>query len=530
VYRASGEKLPSPIISRPVLDELHEQAVEQRDPARIAFLNGLRLQMAQEFGGHARNDHSAARLAAQADIAQQDLRVSERRAESFDKTAHLRKWEIGDQRLSLSDVDKETKYREGEVKFQEKRAEFYDKKLSFWGSFSLPSAASLNPINSVKSALTTNPFKGIGSLSFGPTINPLRRAEYREQAQEAREAARAAQEKIEALRPIRETIVDKIEGRRAELAEGVGRDRAMAETLIGIRDAEAADRSATGRQMPAPEYKGWELRRLEADAGLLRDGEAMHRFEQQIGPDHENINLEGRASRAFAREVHAEIVSKEAAERLESFSKSRDHYPLGYRDAEGNLRTGTLSEVKPHSLGERIARFISESSEQRELRETLEHAATETYNDLRSDRDKTAEYYQTARAVAGDYREQLHPREPGQELPKAEFTRKELADIERYGEALSDHAQHQHYQDFVRDVIEHDHVGNHPVGQSFADQLDSKLGADPEPEKSWQQASAPEAPGAGTPAAPEAPAPGGNPVEITGATADIEAGGLAALL
>lgn len=531
-YRATGEKLPGPIISRPMLDELHEQAVEQRDAGRIAFLNELRLQMAQEFGGHSRNDHSAARLVAQTEIAQQDLRVSEQRAESFDKTAHLRKWEFGDQKLSLSDVDKETKYREGEVKFQEKRAEFYDKKLSFWGSFHLPSARSLNPINSIKTTFTTNPFKGIGSISFGPTINPVRRAEYRAQAEEARESARAAQEKIDALKPFRETIVDKIETRRGELAEGVARDRAMAGTLTSIKDGEAAERSATGREMPDAKYKGWELRRIEADAGLLRDGDALHHYEHEIGPEKEGINPVGRAARAFARELHAEIASTEAADRLDSFNEHRDHYPLGYRDSEGNLRTGTLSEVKPQSTIERLTRFLTETTEQRDLREALEHAATETFNNLREDRDKTADYYQTAKSIANEYREQLHERNPAQELPKQEFTRKELADIERYGEALTDHAQHQHYQDFVRDVIEQDRVGNHPVGQSFTDQMNSKIGNDPEPEKSWQQTLEPEAPSATSTPAQEPSLTPSNSVEITGASAEIgeAAGGLAALL
>lgn len=532
-YRASGETLPTPIVSRPMLDELHEQAVEQRDPARIAYLNNLRIEMAKEFGGNTRNDHSAARLVAQTEIGQQDLKVSEQRADSFERTAHLRKWEIGEEKLSLSDVDKEMRYREGEVKFQEKRAEFYDKRLSFWGSFSLPTAASLNPINSVKSAFTRNPFSGIGSISFGPTINPMRRAEYREQAQEAREAARVAQEKIEALRPVRETIVDKIEGRRAELSEQVARDRGMADTLSGIREAEAVERSTSGRQMPEPNYKGWELRRLEANAGLLRDGEALGRYEHEIGPGREGINLEGRAARAFAREIHVELVAKEAAARLEAFNEHRENYPLGYRDSEGNLRTGTLSEVKPHSTIERFTRFLTETADQRTLRESLEHAATETYNSLHSDRDRTGDYLQAVQKVASEYRAQLHEREPEKELPKPEFTRKELADIEKFGESLTDHAQHQHYQDFVRDVIEHDHVGNHPVGQSFSDQSGSKIGIDPEPEKSWQQSLEPgSSPSAGSPTAPEQAVTPGNTVEITGASLEVDeaGGGLAALL
>jgi hypothetical protein len=530
-YRASGDKMPNPIVPRPMLDELHEQAVEQRDFARITLLNDLRTELAQEFGGHARNDHSAARLGAQTEIAQHDLRVSEQRAASFEKSAHLRKWEIGEQKLSLSDVDKEAKYRASELEFQERRAVFYDKKLSFWGSFSLPSVQSFNPINSIKSTLTRNPFSGIGSISFGPTINPLRRAEYREQAQEARAAAQAAQEKIEQLRPVRETIVERIEARRVELAEGVARDRNMADTLTGMRAAEVADRQATGRTMPEPRYKGWELRRLEADAGLLRDGNSLKSYEQEIGPGREGFSREGGAARAFARELHAEIAATEVTERLASFTEHRDNYPLGYRDGEGNLRTGTLSEVKPHSVIERLTQFLTESADHRELRETLEHAGTETYNDLIAGRDQATGYFKTVQSVANEYRAELRERDTVKELPKPEFTRKELADIERYGEALTDHAQHQHYQDFVREVIEQDHVGNHPVGQSFSDLSNSKLGSDPEPEKSWRQTLEPATPTMSGPPAPEQAVTPGNTIEITGASAELEAGGgLAALL
>jgi hypothetical protein len=530
-YRARGERLPGPIIPRPMLDELHEQAVEKRDYERIVFLDGLRSQLAHEFGGHARTDHSAARLAAHAEIAEQDMRVSEQRAASFEKTAHLRKWEIGDKKLSLSDVDRETKYKESEIKFQEQRAEFYEGRLSFWGAFHLPTPASLNPVRQVKAVFTNNPFSRVGSISLGPTLNPIRRAEYRREAEAAREAVRVAQEKIKELLPQREEIVEKIEAKRAELAAGVERDRHMHEALSGVRDAEAGDRAATGRQMPGAEYKGWELRRLEANAGILRDEDALHHFEHEIGPDKENVRLEGRAARAFAREIHAQLLSTEAAERLDSFNENRDHYPLGYRDAEGGLRTGTLSDVKPRSHVERLTRFITETPAQRAEREALERAASLTEKDLVAERDKSAEYYQTTRALADQYRGELRALDPQKELPKPEFTRKELADIERYGEALSDHAQHQHYQDFVKEVIEQDRVGNHPVGQSYSDLVNSKPENDPEPEKSWQQTVEPEQATAGSPASPEHTLAPGNAVEITGASVEIEAdGGLAALL
>jgi hypothetical protein len=531
-YRARGERLPGPIIPRPMLDELHEQVVEQRDFERVVLLDGLRSQMAREFGGHARDDHGASRLAAHAEIAEQDMRVSEQRAASFEKTAHLRKWEIGDKRLSLSDVDRETKYRESEVEFQERRAEFYERRLSFWSAFHLPSASSLNPVHQVKSVFTHNPFSRVGSIRFGPTLNPIRRAEYRREAEAACEAARAAQERIKELHPVREQIADRIEAKRAELAENVVRDRHMHEALSGMRDAEATDRAATGRQMPGPQYKGWELRRLEANAGLLRDGDALHHYEEEIGPDREDIRVEGRAARAFAREIHARLLSTEAAERLESFNENRDHYPLGYRDADGNLRTGTLSDVKPRSLVERLTRFINESPAERGERESLERAASLTEQDLVSERDRSADYYETARALAEQYRVELRALDPRKDLPKPEFTRKELADIERYGEALSDHAAHQQYEDFVKDVIEHDHVGNHPVGQSYADLTNTKPGLDPEPEKSWQQQVEPEQATAGSPASPEHTLAPGNAVEVTGASIEIEEaeGGLAALL
>lgn len=564
-YRARGEELPTPIIPRPVLDELHEQAVERRDPERIYSLDVLRHQLATEFGGHARNDHSAARLSAQAEIARQDQRVSERRAETFEQSCHLRKWEINGQRLSLSDVDRESRYRQSEVEFQTKRAEFYENRLTLWGSFSLPSAGSLNPMNSVKGVVSAfkdgdnksetgeaqkrdfgDKLKGaakeyalrrvgsIGNLPFGITLNPIRRAEYREQAAEAREAARVAQEKVDALKPLREAIVGRIDERRAELSQAVALDRAMSDALSSLRSAEAADRSATGRQMPEPSYKGWELRRLEADAGLLRDPEATRQFEHEVGPGRENINLEGRASRAFAREVHADLVAEEAAARLETFTKHREHYPLSYRDAQGELQTGSLSDVTPRSSFERLTRFITETSEERALRTSLERAAAETYQNLVGDRDQTADYARSMQQIGGGYRSELREIDATKELPKPEFTRKELADIERFGEALADTNRHNQYQEFVKEVIEDNRVGNHPVGQAFSDLMNTKLGRDTEPEKSWEHTIEPHGvQTAGGPPAPEAAPTPSQPVEITGASASLESeagGGLAALL
>lgn len=522
-YRAKGEQQPTPIISRATLDELHEQSVERRDPERIIYINNLRSQLSIEFGGHARNNHSATRLGAQTEIARQDFRVSEQREDKFDKTAHLRKWELDDGRkLSLADVDKETKYRKSEIEFHEKRAEYYEKRLSFWGSFSLPSVASLNPVNQIKATFTRNPFSGFGSMSFGPTINPFRRAEYRQGIEEARDAAQTAREKIEELKPVRDFITDKIETQRAELSNNVSRDHRMMEALSSTREAEAADRVATGREMPESKYKGWELRRMESNAEILRDSEGLRAFEKEIGPGREGINLEGRASRAFAREIHAEIGSIAAKGRLESFEEHQDHYPLGYRDAEGNLQTGTLSEVKPHSLMERLTDFISPSEEKQELRATLEAAAKVTYNNLLDDHEKAAEYFKSVQGIANDYRAALQERGPEQQMPAPEFTRKELADIERYGESIGNEDLHKHYDEFVRGVIENDQVGNHPVGQAFADLVSSKPGIDPEPETSWQQTQEPSSPDMNQndldTAKPE------TPVEITGASMEIESG------
>lgn len=270
-FVAAGEPLPIPVIERDVLDKMHEQAVERRDAWRIKTLDQIRHALSEEFGSDAHTDKSAARLEAQLSVATRDLAVTDMRIENFEQSRHQRQWNFGDEKWSLSDVDRELSRSARDIDFNERRSAYFENRLSWRGL--LPHPSQLNPF---RNSFDISPSK----LSpLPPALNPATRAHYREEMEAGREAIRIAQEKIETLTPLREVVVKRIDAHRGELhAERIA-DREMVNTLSAMRSREAATREARGAQMPEHAYTSWELRRLETNAAHLRDGENLREYE-----------------------------------------------------------------------------------------------------------------------------------------------------------------------------------------------------------------------------------------------------------
>jgi hypothetical protein len=115
-YFSLGQELPQPLIGRETLAELQDQAVSHGLGGRVAALEELRVALAREHGQPVRTDEEAARLGAQLFTARAEMRAKSERAARFDETCHLRRWEVGGERWSLSDLDRKLRRRGDEAK------------------------------------------------------------------------------------------------------------------------------------------------------------------------------------------------------------------------------------------------------------------------------------------------------------------------------------------------------------------------------------------------------------------------------
>jgi hypothetical protein len=105
-YQESGEQIPAPFINRKTLTETQEQTIRRRLTGHTESLEQIRVAQSREFNRPARAETDTASLRAQLFVAQTELQAREERAARFDRTRHLRQWEVGSEKWSLADVDR----------------------------------------------------------------------------------------------------------------------------------------------------------------------------------------------------------------------------------------------------------------------------------------------------------------------------------------------------------------------------------------------------------------------------------------
>ncbi len=105
-YQERGEQIPAPFIDRKTLFLTQDQTIRRGLAGPTETIEKIRSAQALELDRPARTDIEAARLRAQLFVARTDLQVKEERVSRFDRTLHLRQWEIDGVKWSLTDVDR----------------------------------------------------------------------------------------------------------------------------------------------------------------------------------------------------------------------------------------------------------------------------------------------------------------------------------------------------------------------------------------------------------------------------------------
>ena len=305
--------LPTPILTAKALTDLHNDAVDRKDPEAILRVDELRQRMIDEYGQRAeRNDRAAARLAGQRRMSELDERVARRNRDAFEETYHLRRFELEghdrndflpeqrgkekdaherpEKEWSLKDVAKARQLAGHNKMWLERNAAFYDKQSSVVNFVN----THLSPMTHVHAEmqLFTNPTAYI-KFHLNPAqqmmSNPLMRgvrfvAEYAEakrQAAECRRLADLEEKKLELLDDVEAEVRERIEGKRGELEKEVAERTEFRESLDKVYDNEATNRAARGGSMPEPRFEQHEIRRMDAHAMELRDAEVLKLYESE---------------------------------------------------------------------------------------------------------------------------------------------------------------------------------------------------------------------------------------------------------
>lgn len=344
LYETPGKQQIVPLISRPNLSELQNQAVRLNLPEKASELETLRVDLAHEHKAPVRTDDEAATLVAQVNVARADLLARAARLDNFEAAEHLTPYEIHGERWSLAAIDKQISRRQQDAKFVPDRATRLD----------LRSLAHLN---------------------------------YSE------EARHGAAIEVEHLVFLRGEMVREIERQRKPLVEDRELSAQMLDVLEKSYRSEERTRGREGQEMPEPRYEAHQMRTLETSAELLRDHQLLrevHELERSAFAS--SSDWQGRA---VAREIMSGIAVQETKGRLQHFLDSQRVASLNL----GHHRTGTLREVEARTLTDYLARAI-ESTGARDYRRLVKTAAHEQHSRLVTDFDKATHYHEAAREMA----------------------------------------------------------------------------------------------------------------------------------
>jgi predicted NAD-dependent protein-ADP-ribosyltransferase YbiA (DUF1768 family) len=397
-YQKGEEPLPMPFVKREDLVKTQDEVIKHRFAGHTERLERLRVALAEEHGQPARSDQEAARLGAQVFVAGAELKAREERARRFDETRHLRQWEIGGEKLSLSEIDRRVER--------------------------LSDAAAV-----------------LGKYEFH--LDPA--------------ARRQASAEIERLGEIRQGVIEKTGGRQAEMREEVSHARRLLDTLARAYSRETALREQSGSPMPTPQFTREELERASdnietiRDATLLRQLSAFERQFNTYADPKERLKPAEGWGRAPARAAVAEIFHRESNERLAAFEQRGEVQPLLIETPDGRIITHRLEDTRPQLLIEQIARPLVETEARRELRHEVEQAFAQYETRLKTDFEQTRSYLEAAREIASAQAVERNLR-AGHGLPAPEpaLTPKQAMVIEIYAERQTDPKEREHLLSLAR--------------------------------------------------------------------------------
>src|SRR5262245_44658289 len=436
-YQERGELRPTPFVGRETLVETQDEAIKHSFAGHTERLERLREALAEEHGQPARSDREAARLAAQLFTANTEMKAQEDRAGRFDETRHLRQWEIGGEKFSLADIDRQVE--------RLSRSQILFSPINFSQILKeLKAERPLFPQIQLADYLT-NAVQSIGNYEI--KILPGER--------------RQVKAEIERLSGIRDEITRMTGEHQAELREQVAEAGKLLDTLTRASERETMLREQSGQAMREPQFTRQELERAAGNIETTRDAAALRQlsaYERQFNSyadQKERFRPDEEWGRAPGRALMASIFLRESNERLLAFEQRGEIQPLLVETPDGHILTHRLQDTQVRSLIETDARSLIEPSLQPEIRERTQAAFAEYKINLEADLEKTRSYQEAAMGVV---LEQVAERNQlaGRELPATEIalTPKQAMTLEIYAEKQAEPEVRDRILSLARDSVQ----------------------------------------------------------------------------
>jgi hypothetical protein len=409
-YSKQSKALPTPLLARNELTVLQNQAITNGNPNRVKTLERIRESLAVEYNSPTRTDKEIARLEGQLLMARAEQAARLVRLQQFEQNKHQTRWQIGDEKHSLVNVDRLISEKQDESKL------FGAKRLHI-----LPGT---------------------------------RRA-----------AAAAAVE----LKDTRERIFNKIEDRKDELSQSLQEAVKMTETLTSIFHRERGNQQERHWQMEqrgeTPERLEKELTRSEitrlveysltmADPAMLQ--QALILESQANARQEEKPSLE-QSAKASGRELLGDISLKEAKQRLASFNERKDFVPVVVKDLEGREVTARIFDFRePTHPVTWLASRLLESKNDRHLRQEVNKAVQFQGEQLQQDATNFEACHQLLSTTAEQLRAEV--KDAGHEPPEATFTTKQIIQLEIYALRQPDLNERDRVMSLINHAEETHHV------------------------------------------------------------------------
>ena len=379
---AEQTPLPVPLLRRSELNKLQDQAIANRNPARVHTLEGIRESLATERGEHTRSDKDVARLDGQLLVARSEQAARQERAHQFELTRHQTRWEINEKKYSLVEVDR--------------RINDHEKRSRIFGT----------------------PLK-ITNLH----LSPSRR----------REAAA----KVYELKAIRQLVIERIENRRQDLTSAVTDAGRMTAILSDIHLKEHARLIQRNGQRHEKILSRAEITQLIDHGHLLSDPAMLKhafmleaRYEERLADD-KRPSLTTRAARAIGRETLSDIALQQAVGKLDSFKAHKQFTAVPIKDLNGHEQTARLIDFRrPRHPLVWLAQRLTESKERAHLRTETTKAIDTEHERLKEEVTRANHCHELTKSMADFHREQLQSFD--QPIPEPAFNPKQVIQLELY--------------------------------------------------------------------------------------------------
>ncbi len=488
-YKGNGKKAPALFIAPERLNKLQDEAIARREPATILVLDDIRHTQAPNSADYSpiRSNEAAARLKTQTRLAELNHLVVEQRGRDFEATAHLRRFHVeGHDRneysksdapdqarhpnyeWSLKDVATAVREAKKNEKYYERSAQHYETHANFSNLVKNLANGHLNPLTHLQSAtrIITNPTAAINSH-----FNPLKLIQHdplvqigrfvyeavgaRKKAAELRELAKAEAEKAARLETaVRPEVIKQTDVARAELRTEITESRELTRGLNSTIEKEVTARAATNTRMPKAFFREEEIREVGARAMELSDGTVLKQYEKlaQAGQANGLLQEESLAARAGARQTVAAARVINAQARLDELTK-----PIGTEE----MRVRDVTPVKVEIEGEvRVMTLRDAINEPEAIKNIVERELATTEENLRIKIAKSREFYDTAHAIATEYKTDLAARAGVESVkpPLPQFSAEEYIEIENFAASIKDAGLHKRFTEISESAIKDNRV------------------------------------------------------------------------